>query len=119
MRLTTPLHSETRTAPSQGRGFEPKTSLTGLAVRLFGDTPSTAVSSTFSVYGQLKEGEGQRPFAPTPIPFGGASIISLSGTGTAQWEDRIHDSLYSLINVSLISLATLTSFQAAAVETNE
>lgn len=116
MRLTTPLLSEVRNAPAQGRGFEPKTSLIAVTARVLGDTAATSVSASMSVYGQIKEGEGQRPYAPEPISFGGASIISFSGTGSAQWGGSIENCLYSNITASLISLSTLTSFQASATE---
>lgn len=112
MRLVN-LHQTTATAPvtttTSGQGIEPRTSLVGLSARVFG-AEGTPVAATFSAMGSVPG------FAPEPILFGGASIISLAGTTSDQWQGTVENCLYKSVNIDLHSLSSVTSFQADATE---
>ena len=103
------LHAEGTTTPGLGEPFHPKTSLVSLVAQVGGESGS-AVSATMSVLGEVNG------FDPSPIEFGGSSIISLSGTTSAQWEGQIAGNGYETIHLQLLSLSTLASFKAAATE---
>mgnify|MGYP000915589252 CR=1 FL=1 len=97
--------------PQIGRGtssIQPNTSLVSLIAQL-DSGPGEAVSATLSVLGEVNG------FAPEAILFGGASIISMSGTKTAQWTGQVLNNRYSDIYVDLLTVSSL-SFQAAATE---
>lgn len=103
-----PLHTGS-TAPGKGAPIEPNTSLVSLIAQLDAEA-GVAVSASASVLGEI---EG---FTPQPILFGGASIISFSGTETAQWDGQVESCGYERIYLQLLTLSTLTSFRATATE---
>jgi len=103
-----PLHTAS-TAPGVGQKIEPNTSLVSLIAQLDAAN-GTAVSATASVIGEV---DG---FTPQAINFNGASIISFSGTTTAQWDGQVENCGYESIYLKLLTLSTLTSFRATATE---
>lgn len=104
------LHNEGSTTLGSGESkIDPRTSLVGLIAKV-GGSAGASVSSTFSVMGEVNG------FAPEPIMFGGASIISLSGTTSAQWSGQVDNCGYSTIGINLLSLGSVSSFTAAATE---
>ena len=105
------LHRNTTSAPSAGQVIEPKSGLVGLTAKINGSA-GAAVDATFSVIGSVGG-----TFDPEPILFGGASIISLSGTTSAQWSANVDKNRYAGIGIDLLSMGASTiSFNARATD---
>lgn len=105
------LHRATASAPSSGMGIEPKSDDVGLVARILGPG-GASVMSTFSVMGSVGT-----PFDKEPILFNGASIMSLAGTGKAQWSGKVEGNRYSNISIDLLSMGSSTmSFDARATD---
>ena len=104
-----PLHKPGTPVVGTGDGgIDPRTSLVGLIAKV-SDPGGGAVSATFSILGSVGT------FTPEPITFGGASIISLAGTGSAQWTGRVENQSYEGIALDLLTVSAI-SFQASASE---
>ena len=105
------LHTNTTSAPSSGMGIDPKSDIVGLTAKINGTTGET-VEATFSVMGSVGG-----TFDPEPILFGGASIISLAGTTSAQWSENVDKNRYAGIGIDLLTMGASTiSFQARATD---
>ena len=105
------LHRNTTSAPSAGQGIDPKSGLVGLTAKINGPTGET-VEATFSVMGSVGD-----IFDREPILFGGASIISLAGTTSAQWSENVDKNRYAGIGIDLLTMGASTiSFNARATD---
>lgn len=105
------LHRNTTSAPSSGQGIEPKSDIVGLTAKISGAS-GDAVDATFSVMGSVGD-----IFDREPIMFGGASIISLSGTTSAQWSENVDRNRYAGIGIDLLTMGASTiSFNARATD---
>lgn len=91
-----------------GPRFEPKKSLVSLIAQIDAG-PSDPVNASMSVIGEVNG------FDPIPITFSGASIISFSGTGMAQWTGQVENNGYGSIYFQLAAVSAI-SFQTAAIE---
>jgi hypothetical protein len=107
------LHRNTTSAPSLGQGIDPKSDIVGLTAKISGAS-GDAVDATFSVMGSMGG-----VFDREPILFGGASIISLSGTTSAQWSEIVEKNRYVGIGIDLLTMGASTiSFNARATDSD-
>lgn len=97
--------------PVLGNGprFNPKTSSLVSLIAQIDAGPSDPVNASMSVIGEVNG------FTPEAITFSGASIISFSGTGTAQWTGQIENNGYESIYFQLGAVSAI-SFRTAATE---
>ena len=110
---TVDLHRNTTSAPSAGQGIDPKSDIVGLTTKISGPT-GEKVEATFSVMGSVGD-----IFDREPIPFGvgGATIISLAGTTSAQWSANVKENRYAGIGIDLLTMGASTiSFNARATD---
>lgn len=112
-----PLHKGSREIGAGDGTIEPKTNTVGIIAQVTADNPAETATASFQVKGRVKGYESD----PEVITLsGGASILSLSGTGKATASGQVTGQTYSDIFVDLLSIgSTLMSFRSHAIEADQ